>query len=523
MKSGFLQALRLSIGLPMLLLLAAACVATWALWSYQQETSRMIAADLPMAAAVDEMYAQGLQMGQALRNIALDPNNQKGHDNFAAATKAFEESSTRAKELMQGTEYFSVLDRVRTLRQHHVDVQQRVIGLVKTDPQAALTVLVKEETVAWREMRTQLIDLRKALAKQAQESRSELLARGAKAIVIAAVIGLLACVISVAMMVYLSRRVHRDLGGEPHLAALAIHAIASGDLVSAVPVQAGDRTSLLASVDDMAASLRKVVGAVHEGVEQVHSAAQTLVADNASLSERTEKAASSLEQTAATMEQFASSIQITDQHVSEARAMARQATDAAGKGSEVISAFVGTMTEISASSRRIADIISVIDGIAFQTNILALNAAVEAARAGEQGRGFAVVAAEVRSLAQRSATAAREIKQLIEDSVGKVDNGNRLVGEAERWMSEIAGVVGGVNEVMERIHAASSEQAEGIQQVNTAVMALDQMTQQNAHMVEQGTQAAYGMKSLADRLSEAVDTFRLDHRHEPREAGHGRV
>ncbi len=510
MRSGFLQALRMSIGLPMLLLLAAACMAIWALWSYQQQTKHMLASDIPMASAVDEMYAQGLQMGQALRNIVLDPANQKGHDNFAAATKTFEESSERAKQLAQGSEYAPVIDQVRDLRQRHADVQKRVIGLLKTDAPAALSVLVKEETVVWREMRTKLIELRKTLAKDAQESRAGLLARGSQVIAIGVTIGLLACVISVAMMIYLSRRIHRDLGGEPHLAAQAIHAIAAGDLGTRVPVQPGDRTSLLASIDTMAGALRKVVGAVHVGVDEVHAASQTMVSDNETLSERTEKAASSLEQTAATMEQFASSVQITDQHVTEARNMARQATEAANQGSAVFSTFVGTMNEISTSSRRIADIIGVIDGIAFQTNILALNAAVEAARAGEQGRGFAVVASEVRSLAQRSATAAREIKQLIGESVGNVDNGNRLVGDAERWMREIAGIVGGVNQVMERIHVASNEQAEGIQQVNTAVIALDHMTQQNAHMVEQGAQAAQSMKSLADRLADAVDTFRLE-------------
>ena len=203
------------------------------------------------------------------------------------------DNAERAKQLAQGSEYAPVIDQVRDLRQRHADVQKRVIGLLKTDAPAALSVLVKEETVVWREMRTKLIELRKTLAKDAQESRAGLLARGSQVIAIGVTIGLLACVISVAMMIYLSRRIHRDLGGEPHLAAQAIHAIAAGDLGTRVPVQPGDRTSLLASIDTMAGALRKVVGAVHVGVDEVHAASQTMVSDNETLSERTEKAASS--------------------------------------------------------------------------------------------------------------------------------------------------------------------------------------------------------------------------------------
>ncbi len=523
MKLRFLRALQISIGLPMVLLLAAACLATWALWSYQQQTKHMLAVEIPLAAAVDDMYAQGLQMGQALRNIALDPANPKGHDNFAAATKAYEDSATKARGLARDAAHVAIIDQVAQLRVRQAEVQQRVAGLVKSDVPAALVILVKEETVVWREMRSRLLDLRKALAKEAEVAREGLIARGANAMTAAISIGLLACLMSIVMLSYLSRRVHRDLGGEPAVAAQAMHAIASGDLSTRVPVTAGDQTSLLAAVEDMARALRNLVGLVRSGVDEVQTASASLVSDNESLSDRTEQAASSLEQTAATMEQFAASIQITDEHVSDARGMAQQAADAASRGSAVFEQFVGTMSEISASSRRIADIIGVIDGIAFQTNILALNAAVEAARAGEQGRGFAVVATEVRGLAQRSATAAREIKTLIEESVGKVDSGTRQVGEAERWMKDIAGMVASVNEVMERIRVASRDQAQGIQQVNTAVVQLDQMTQHNAHMVEQGARSAQSMKQLAERLEQAVSAFRLRADAMQGVAGHGRV
>lgn len=508
MNLGFYHTLKLSIGLPVLVFLLATTLGSWALWKNYEGTRRLAEADIPLEHAINEMYAQGLQMGQALRNIALDHSNKQGRDNFSKASVSYDEAAERAAKLAKTPEYSEPLAEIASLRIKHKDAQQRVLQLIETDGAAALQVLVKQETVAWREMRTKLLDLRKLGTTAGEVSRADMMARGHLFMLINIVLGTAALLCAIVTFAWLARRVNRELGGEPAVAGMTMRAIAAGDLSCHVDVAKGDTHSLMAAVRDTVAALQRLVGEVRKGVDEVRSAATSIAEGNQLLSDRTEQAASSLEETAATMEQFTATIQANNSHVGEARSMIGEATRAANQGRAVFDQFVGTMTEISHSSRKISDIIGVIDGIAFQTNILALNAAVEAARAGEQGRGFAVVASEVRSLAGRSATAAREIKALIEDSVHKVDDGSRLVVDAERWMKDIAGHVGAVNEVVERISVASQEQAEGIQQVNAAVIQLDQTTQQNSAMVEAGAQAATRLQAQAERLTDAVSVFK---------------
>ncbi|RQV18063.1 hypothetical protein DF039_16120 [Burkholderia cenocepacia] len=335
-----------------------------------------------------------------------------------------------------------------------------------------------------------------------------------------AVVFVIGFVISAAMLVII-RNVRGSLGGEPDEVAALATRIAQGDLTQPVPVRAGDRTSMMAAMHDMQARLQATTGGIRQSAEAIASASRQISAGNDDLSQRTEEQAASLEETAASMEQLTATVKQNADNARQASGLANNASDIARTGSDVVNRVIGTMGEIDDSSRKIADIIGVIEGIAFQTNILALNAAVEAARAGEQGRGFAVVAGEVRSLAQRSATAAKEIRALIVDSVERVRNGSTLVGQAGTTMGEILQAVARVTDIMGEIAAASEEQASGITQVGRAVTQMDQVTQQNAALVEEAAAAAASLQEQAARLRDAVGSFRVGNTGGPsaREAG----
>ncbi|MDM0110423.1 methyl-accepting chemotaxis protein [Variovorax sp. J22R24] len=287
--------------------------------------------------------------------------------------------------------------------------------------------------------------------------------------------------------------------------------VAGGDLSSRIEVESRDESGqLLQALKNMNDSLAKVVGEVRTGTDTIATASSQIATGNQDLSSRTEEQASSLEQTAASMEELTSTVKQNADNARQANQLAVSASEVAVKGGSVVSQVVDTMGSINASSRKIVDIIGVIDGIAFQTNILALNAAVEAARAGEQGRGFAVVASEVRSLAQRSAAAAKEIKTLIGDSVEKVEEGSKQVAEAGKTMEEIVDSVKRVTDIMGEITAASQEQTSGIEQINQAITQMDQVTQQNAALVEEAAAAAASLQDQAGSLSQAVGVFRLE-------------
>jgi methyl-accepting chemotaxis protein len=320
-----------------------------------------------------------------------------------------------------------------------------------------------------------------------------------------------ATLIALLLGMTLARLVARQITSGVMAAADSARAIASGDLTQPIPAGHRDEIgTLLAALHDMQSNLQQVVGSVRYGVDSVATASAQIAMGNQDLSSRTEQQASSLQETASSLEQMTTTVRNNADTARQASQLALSASAVAGQGGAVVSQVVSTMGNISASSRKIADIIGVIDGIAFQTNILALNAAVEAARAGEQGRGFAVVAGEVRILAQRSAQAAREIKTLINDSVEKVDTGSQLVDQAGVTMQNIVSQVQKVADLIGEINAATGEQSAGIGQINLAVSHLDQATQQNAALVEESAAAATSLKEQAVRLTEAVAVFRLD-------------
>jgi methyl-accepting chemotaxis protein len=286
--------------------------------------------------------------------------------------------------------------------------------------------------------------------------------------------------------------------------------VADGDLTRAIDVKSACETGqLMQALKDMTGNLQTLVSQVRYGTDTIATASSEIASGNQDLSSRTEEQASSLEETASSMEELTSTVKQNADNARQANQLAQSASGIALKGGDVVGQVVGTMASINESSRKIVDIISVIDGIAFQTNILALNAAVEAARAGEQGRGFAVVAGEVRNLAHRSAAAAKDIKLLISDSVEKVENGSALVNQAGETMNEIVTSITRVTDIMSEITSASVEQSAGIEQVNTAIVQMDQVTQQNAALVEQAAAAAESMQEQAAKLSEVVSVFKL--------------
>ena len=304
------------------------------------------------------------------------------------------------------------------------------------------------------------------------------------------------------------RSVWRAAGGEPAQAAAIANAVAQGDLTVSVPVAPGDTVSTMAALAAMRDNLARMVIDVRTSSDQVATGAQQIAAGSLDLSDRTERQAGNLQQTASAMEEFSGTVQQTADAATQATQLAQQASEVASRGAGVVRGVVATMDSIAASSRKIAEITSVIDGIAFQTNILALNAAVEAARAGEQGRGFAVVASEVRTLAQRSAAAAKEISALIAESVASVDAGSRQVGEAGETMDAIEAQVRQVTALIAEIDNATREQTGGIGLVASAVTELDSGTQQNAALVEQSAAAAASLKAQADQLVRTVSAFR---------------
>jgi len=353
---------------------------------------------------------------------------------------------------------------------------------------AALAELAAEEERITQE------DAAAAEAEYGQ-ARTLMLALCALAIVVGALAAWLA-----------SRSVTRPLAQAVQVA----QAVAGGDLTTRIEATATDETGLLMkALHDMNDSLARVVGQVRLGTDTIATASSQIAGGNQDLSQRTEQQAASLEETAASMEELTGTVKQNADNARHANQLAQTACDVAVRGGSVVGQVVDTMTAINESSKKVADIISVIDGIAFQTNILALNAAVEAARAGEQGRGFAVVAAEVRSLAQRSAAAAREIKGLIDNSVEKVDAGSNLVADAGSTMQEVVASIRRLTDIMGEIAAASQQQTTGIEQVNQAIAQMDQVTQQNAALVEEASAAAQAMREQAAGLVDSVSVFKI--------------
>ena len=365
-----------------------------------------------------------------------------------------------------------------------------------------------------------LVKAEQAMMRQTAATADEAGAVGKRATLVSYTLMLLGAAAAVVAGIFVSRSITRPLGE----AVEAAQSVAAGDLRTSIEVRSSDETGqLLQALKDMTGSLQTIVSQVRSGAETIAVASDEIAQGNLDLSSRTEQQAGAIEETASSMEELTSTVQRNAENAQQASMLAISACDVASKGGVMVEQVVGTMASISESSRKIVDIISVIDGIAFQTNTVALKAGGDAARAGEQGRGFAVVAGEVRNLAQRSATAAKEIKELINDSVQRVDAGNRLVGEAGATMGEIVTSVRRVMDIIGEISTASTEQGAGIAQVNVAVGELDTATQQNAALVEEAAAAAQSLRDQTQALNEVVAVFKLEDARQARKAISGRA
>ena len=431
-------------------------------------------------------------------------------DAMAATTQAATETQKAFLEKVQDSTSRERADKVAEVRNAWLPIRDQANTLKAAGDGEGARALVHSKLVPMTEdyiRATQaLVDGELALVRAAELETKAIFQQ---LYVTGALLLLLVMVGMISISAFLIRSISRQLGGEPAEAAALAQSVAVGDLSLRIDLKPGDTTSVMAQLKSMQKSLVRVVTHVRQGAEGVATASAEIAQGNSDLSSRTEEQASALEQTAASMEQLSSAVKQNAANAKQANQLALDASKVAIDGGEVVSQVVTTMKGINDSSKKIADIISVIDGIAFQTNILALNAAVEAARAGEQGRGFAVVASEVRSLAGRSADAAKEIKGLINASVERVEQGTRLVDQAGVTMTEVVNSIKRATDIMGEISAASAEQSTGVAQVGEAITQMDQVTQQNAALVEESAAAAESLKGQAQQLVSAVAVFKL--------------
>ena len=436
----------------------------------------------------------------AERNSFLDAMKKTAVDNSEVMDKL-----EKALDVPEGVKIFK---NIKDARAVYVEAAKEDIKLIEAgDKEKAGEVLLKDVIPAENAFVANidhLNDLSTALMDRVGKDGVD---QAGYATLLVAVLSVVVTLLAAFIGVLITRSITQPLNQAVGVA----RAVAVGDLTSRIEVHGKDEMAqLLQSIRDMNANLRKIVGDVRLGTETIAAASGQIASGNLDLSSRTEEQASSLEETASSMEELTGTVKQNSDNASQANGLAVSASEAAMEGGTAVAQVIETMSSIRESAGKIVDIIGVIDGIAFQTNILALNAAVEAARAGEQGRGFAVVASEVRNLAQRSAAAAKEIKALIGDSVEKVENGGRQVDQAGSTMHKIVESIKRVTDIMGEIASASREQSSGIEQVNRAIMQMDDVTQQNASLVEEAAAAAASMEDQAAKLVRSVGMFKID-------------
>lgn len=440
-------------------------------------------------------------------NVALHSEEKKKIATLRAANSELLEKLDKTLKIPQARDLLKIITDNRGIYNSSID---RVIALTEKGDEAEAERLLFNETIALQNIVFKATDDSRKLQKELSEKIAGEAAELARTSVsLMTGMAILMFVIGSLVGLIISRDLLRALGAEPSELSEAVNRVAKGDLDTPLQVRSNDTVSVMAAVAQMQTSLSSVVYNVRQNSESVATASAQISQGNNDLSTRTEQQASALEETAAAMEELGSTVTQNAENARQANQLAKSASNVAIKGGEVVAQVVGTMKEIDDSSKKIAAITSIIDGIAFQTNILALNAAIEAARAGEQGRGFAVVASEVRSLAGRSAEAAKEIKILIDASVQRVKEGSILVDQAGDTMTEVVGSIRRVTDIMGEISAASSEQSQGVAQVGEAVTQMDQTTQRNAALVEEMAAAASSLENQAQELVETVAVFKL--------------
>ena len=507
------QRLAFGFGLSSLLLLLIGGGSWWVLSSVKRGVDVIVSENNKKTDVAWRMRAELEETARSVRNLIVTRDNAvqaRQKELQAEARKRFDSIYQSLEALLVDDEekkLYATIDQLRGVVLPLLDevMEQAQRGMKETAGETLIDKVQKPQT-QWIEAMQALIDLQTRRTAASVDSM-----KSGYAVATVALLGGMgaALAVSLGLGLGIGRSLVRQLGGEPLYARNVARRIASGDLGEQITLRSGDRESLLAAMHGMQAGLRAMVVQIKEAADSVTLASGEIAQGNFDLSTRTEQQASNLQQTSASMAQLTDTVRQNTHSAREASGLASSAAEVASSGGKTVNDVVRRMEEIQASSRKITEIIGVIDGIAFQTNILALNAAVEAARAGEQGRGFAVVASEVRSLAQRSAEAAKQIKTLISDSVERIDGGSKLVAQAGETMSDIVARVLQVSTIVAEITSASAEQEAGIGQIGIAVNDLDTMTQQNAALVEQSSAAAESLKGQAAQLTTTVSQFRL--------------
>ncbi|MDH4416919.1 methyl-accepting chemotaxis protein [Acidovorax sp. HMWF029] len=503
--------LRLGASFGAILLITALIAATgmWRIASLQNASERVATQEIEQQTLVED-WASDIRLNWVRTEAFLKAIDRDYMDKLTADTQAtatgMEAKVKRIEALVQGENARGLLAAIATARKAYNDKLGEIRELHRGGEPNVPAMVDKDLRPLADKYLKSLDDLRRAMGTQLAEGQADTSALAKTSQVLLGV----GTLIAVALGALLAFTVTRSIVRPVQLGKKAAENIADGDLTHPIEASGNDETGqLLQALATMQSRLASIVGNVRHNAEGVATASTEIASGNNDLSARTEQQASALQETAASMEQLGSTVRQNADNARQANQLAMSASTVAQQGGDVVAEVVDTMKGINDSSKKIADIISVIDGIAFQTNILALNAAVEAARAGEQGRGFAVVAGEVRSLAQRSAEAAKEIKGLIGTSVERVERGTALVDKAGATMSEVVASIRRVTDIMGEISAASSEQSQGVSQVGEAITQMDQATQQNAALVEQSAAAADSLKTQAGQLVDAVAVFRL--------------
>src|SRR5476649_1918502 len=502
------------LGLSLLFMIGISVVGIANLGKLNAGTNDLATDKVPKVILAYQVAGGVNDIARAMRNAMLSTDPQTVRDELDRIAQRKIENSANLDKLGQliaddnDTQSKARFQAVQDARAKYVVVQTEFIKRSTDEARRAdvvvyLLTTVRKEQTAYLNALTDLIKFQTAAIDQAKVDAQQAYV-GARTMMV--VLTVLATALAAGVVVWVTRSITSPLNRAVGMA----QAVADGDLTTRIDCDSEDETGqLLRALSDMNSCLARTVGQVRQGTDTISLASQEIASGNLDLSSRTEQQAASLEETASSMEELTSTVTQNADNARQATTLVIAASDFATKGGRVVGQVVTTMGAIKASSSKIVDIISVIDGIAFQTNILALNAAVEAARAGEQGRGFAVVASEVRTLAQRSASAAKEIKELIGHSVETVDAGARLVDEAGATMDGIVSAVKQVADIMTEISAASTEQSSGIAQINQSIVQIDDVTQQNAALVEQAAAAAQSMREQADLLAQAVSVFKL--------------
>jgi methyl-accepting chemotaxis protein len=505
------QRLTLGLGLVLLIAFIGAGMGYWALVKVARQTDQMYHQDLAAERAASDWYRNITNGVNRTSAIAISADASLA-DFFAAAAA---ESTKQASELQKALDGYMVtpeeralFDTLGTARKAYLSARDAVSAAKKGDEAERAGEIFKQQfqpaASAFQDAIQKIVQHKREQLDSAAQQVTETNANARSAL-------LLFSLVALGLGAWVALALARSISGPLRHAGEVANAIAHFDLSQRIEGGGSDETGqLLRSLQTMQAALLQLIGEVRGSTDSISTASAEIATGNMDLSSRTEQTASNLQQAAASLTQLTGTVRQSADAATTANQLAHSAAETARRGGQVMDQVVATMGEISDSSRKINDIIGVIDGIAFQTNILALNAAVEAARAGEQGRGFAVVASEVRSLAQRSAGAAKEIKTLIGASVERVDAGSRLVQDAGGTMGEIVTSVQRVTDIIGEISAAAREQSDGINQVNAAVGHLDQMTQQNAALVEEAASAAESLKDQSQRLAGAIGVFRLN-------------